>query len=256
MKISPLAATAPLFSRLRSLYLDSLYEPQAFYSELLNRESACFLLQQGDEAAGYFLKTEDATLLEFYVTDARLAEAAFDEVLHSHDLKRAICKTFDPLFLSLCLGQARQSKALGMVYTVVTDARFQPEPALVSREAISSDFEAVMAINDNFFDSTCEIRAYIEHRHLQLYLENNELVGCGLLQPVIAGGSAYDIGMLVKSCRRRQGLGEYIVRHLKAQCLSAGLRPVCACGVENGASRACLEAAGFASRHRIVEFDF
>jgi GNAT superfamily N-acetyltransferase len=256
MKISNVGATDSLLTQFRSKYLDYLYEPQDFHSESLNRGASSHLLWKGNEAVGYFFRAGNGTLLEFYLPDERLAEPAFDHVLHTHLITRATCKTCDPLFLSLSLGRAVEAKPIALLFTTIADATFHRNPAITTRSAKASDHVRIRAIDDGFFDTDEEIDAYIENGYLFLYEERNDLMGCGLVQPVIDGRSFYDLGMLVNPSRRRQGIGEYIVRHLKAHCLSKGLRPICCCSVENLASRACLEAAGFRSRHRTFEFAF
>ncbi|WP_019868241.1 GNAT family N-acetyltransferase [Methylovulum miyakonense] len=255
MRILNVPATDQLLGQFRTKYLEYIYEPQDLHSEFLNRDAASYILWQGNEAVGHFL-IAGTTLLEFYAIDERLAEPAFDHVLHARFITRAICKTFDPMILSLSLGRAVQAKPISLHFTTIADTSFRQNQSITVRPARVSDLVCIRAINDGFFDSDEEVSSYIEKSHLLLYEENNNLLGCGLVQPVIEGRSFYDLGMLVNPFRRRQGVGEYIVRHLKARCLSRGLRPICCCGIENLASRACLEAAGFRSRHRTIEFSF
>jgi len=47
------APTDPVLRRLRSQYLDSLYEPQDMHSESLLREADCNILRSGDESVAY-----------------------------------------------------------------------------------------------------------------------------------------------------------------------------------------------------------
>jgi len=255
MQILSAPATDPWLSQLRSKYLDYLYEPQDMHSESLNRKGTSHILWKGSEAIGYFFADGHGTLLEFYISDERLAEQAFDQVLNTHPITRVICKTFDPLLLSLSLGRGMQAKSIAFHFTTIADESFQQDQKIFVRLAKASDIGGIMAINDDFFDSDEEVSSYIEKKALLLYEDKNDLLGCGLVQPVIEGRSAYDLGMLVNPSRRRQGIGQHIIRHLKADCLSRGLRPICCCDIENLASRACLEAAGFRSRHRTVEFN-
>ena len=254
MKISISPATEPMLSQLRSEYLDYLYEPQDMHSESLNRCADSHFLWNGDETFGYVLTAGAGTLVEFYVRDERLAALAFDHVIDAKSIKQAICKTFDPVLLSLCLGRAAQAKPIAFHFVTIADEGFRVNQAITIHAAEAFDIASIMEINDDFFDSDEEVNAYIGKGQLVLYKEKNELLGCGLVQPVRDGRPAYDLGMIVNSSRRREGIGQYIVRHLKADCLSKGLRPICCCDIENLASRGCLEAAGFRSRHRTVEF--
>ncbi|MBM3548755.1 MAG: GNAT family N-acetyltransferase [Alphaproteobacteria bacterium] len=60
--------------------------------------------------------------------------------------------------------------------------------------------------------------------------------------------------MVVAPGHRRHGYGTHIVLHLKHLCLRNGWRPIAGCHVGNVGSRTCLEAAGFRSRHQLLEF--
>jgi len=89
---------------------------------------------------------------------------------------------------------------------------------------------------------------------LLLYRRGGEILGCGLAEPVIPGRADVDIGMVVAPAHRGHALGAYIIAHLKRACLERGERPICGHHVDNLASQRSLERAGFASRHRLVEF--
>lgn len=241
---------------LRGNYRDSLVEPQDMHSESLTRGAASYVLSEMAKAVGYFLIADAGTLLEFHVIDERLAEPAFDQILHEHAIARALCKSFDSRLLALCQARTTQVRGIALLFTSIADATFHPKPSVTIRKPEGSDLANIQAIDDGFFDSAEEVCSYIDKGNLRLYQEGGELIACGLVQPVIEGRPFRDLGMLVKPSRRRQGIGTYVIRHLKAHCLEKGLRPVCCCDIENVASRQCLESAGFRSRHRILEFTF
>jgi GNAT superfamily N-acetyltransferase len=254
MKISSVPSISPVLNRLRSGYFEYLYEPQDMHSESLIRKAASHVLWKGSDPVGYFISDDNGTLLEFYVSDERLAENAFNHMLDARSITRIICKTFDPLLLCLSIGRTTHAKRIAFHFTTIADERFQQVKTISTRSAQFSDVGSILAINDDFFDSEEEVGSYIKKGALLLYEDENELLGCGLVQPVLDDHSAYDLGMLVNPSRRRQGIGQHIIRHLKADCLSRGRRPICCCDIGNLASRACLEAAGFRSRHQTVEF--
>lgn len=254
MTISDGPARAALLRVLRSRYLDQLSAPQDFHSEFLNRTAERRILWRGAEAIGYFFASPAGTLLEFYVDDARLAERALEHVVSTHSPRRAYCKTSDPAALAAYAGRAARMTPIALLFTDMDDEGFTPDETIEVMTAERSDLTGIMAIGASVFDDENGARAHVERRRLFVYRSGETLIGCGLVQPVIAGAVAQDIGMVVEPGLRGRGYGEYIVRHLKAYCLSRGKRPVCCCGVDNAASRACLEAAGFRSRHRKVEF--
>lgn len=251
----PVPLSDPALCRLRSLYFQSLYEPQDFYSESLSRKAIAWLLFEDGEVPGYFLlSAADSMLLEFFVTDERRARDAFDFLLMSHRVSHATCKTSDALLLSLCLANAVQVRMIAFLFSSHDVGRFREKHTVKVRTVQSADIGAIQSINDGFFDSDDEIGTYVRSANLLLYEEDGDLLGIGLIQPVVCGLPYRDLGMLVNPSRRREGIGKYIVTHLLALCVSRGLRPICCCDAQNIASRACLEAAGFRGKHCVAEF--
>jgi len=240
---------------LRQQYLDSLSEPQDFYSESLIKPAAFYLLYGDGLVAGYGAIGNSGTLLEFFCTDARRAGGLFDEFVRTHNIENVLCKTFDPLVLSLCLDRARSRRVVGYVFTEYAETEFASSPTIAHRLAEAGDLARILVMHDGFFDSAEEVLGHIRLGSLHLYEKAGELAGCGLLQNINAHQATADLGMVINMAHQRKGLGQYIVRHLKRASLAKNLRPLCCCDVENLASRACLEAAGFRTRHRLVEFE-
>lgn len=253
MNILTVPLNDAILGQLRTAYLDSLTEPQDMYSESLIRSATSYLLLSGDRISGYFILASSGTLLEFYASGEH-GNAAFDQILRDHTITKALCKSFDTRLLELCQERAKVQRPIGLLFTSLSDEVFHAEPSLAIRIAQRTDLSRIQEIDDGFFDTDEELLSYVERGNLRLYEEAGELVACGLVQPVMEGRPYRDLGMLVKPSRRKQGIGMYVIRHLKAICLEQGLRPVCCCAVDNAASRRCLEAAGFRSSHRIIEF--
>lgn len=253
MRILPVPLRDAMLSELRARNLDSLAAPQDMYSESLIRSATSYLLSSRGKISGYSIVAPSGTLLEFYASDEH-ANAAFDQILRNHRISKALCKSFDKRLLELCKERMRGQRPIGLLFTSVVDEAFHVRPGFIIRAAQQSDLSRIQEIDDGFFDTAEELRSYIEQGNLQLYEKAEELVACGLVQPVIEDRPYRDLGMLVKPSRRKRGIGTYVIRHLKASCLEQGLRPICCCDVGNAASRRCLEAAGFRGSHRIIEF--
>ena len=129
----------------------------------------------------------NGTLLEFYVSDERLAEEAFNQVLdaHTHTIARIICKTFNPLLLCLSVGRAMLAKQIAFHFTTIADESFQQVQTISARSAQVSDVGSILAINDDFFDADEEVGTYIRKGAPLPYEDKNELLGCGFVQPVL-----------------------------------------------------------------------
>jgi GNAT superfamily N-acetyltransferase len=142
-----------------------------------------------------------------------------------------------------------------MLYRVIADPTFEADARVRARAATRADVESLLRLGADFFDDAAEIEVYILSDGLMIYeARDGATVGAGVLKRVIADRDDIDIGMVVHPEHRRRGHGAYIVSHLKSYCLARGWRPICGSSIENVASQRALERAGFASRHRLVEF--
>ncbi len=252
LSISP-AEPADL-APLRPAYLASLAEPQEFHCERASQSRLPFLVREAGNTSGYFIVDRRGVLIEFHATAPDNVQL-FDRVVDMAGLRRAVCKTFDAYLYAACSRRAKTRTRKGLLYRRLVDVEeIVPDPAMRSRVAYGSDVPAVMAIDDGFFDDESEIRSYVEAGQMLVFETDNGLAGCGLLQEVVAGSNAFDLGMMVAPSCRRRGVGRHIVRHLAMLCLSTGKRPICGCSIDNHASRQCLESAGFRSDHQLLEF--
>jgi GNAT superfamily N-acetyltransferase len=245
-------------SELRAQYLDSLPEPQELFVENLVAGGCCWSIRRDDSEIGYAVTDGGETLLELHLaeTELRHLDEASKALIETCGVRRILAKSFDPTLLSMAFSRQRQVRTTGVLYRVVADPTFASNPRIGARAATGDDIAALLHLGAGFFDDAAEIGNYIGSGGLMIY-ETREggALGAGVMKRVVAGRDAVDIGMVVHPEHRRRGYGTYIIAHLKARCLASGLRPICGCSVDNVASQRTLERAGFASRHRLVEFE-
>lgn len=124
------------------------------------------------------------------------------------------------------------------------------------RPATPADLGVIARIDDGFFADNDEIRRHLDIGGLSV-LESppNEIIGCGVAEPIMANGTDIDIGMMVAPDFRRRGFGAFIASHLKSQILSKGLRPICGCAIDNVGSQRALMQAGFVPDHRLLRLN-
>jgi GNAT superfamily N-acetyltransferase len=140
---------------------------------------------------------------------------------------------------------------------MIADPSFEADADIQVRMATRDDVEDLLHLSTDFFDNLEEIEGCIRANGLMIYGTREDVAfGAGVMKRVIADRADVDIGMVVYPEQRRRGRGAYIIGHLKTNCLAHGLRPICGCSIDNLASQRTLERAGFASRHRLVEFRF
>ena len=242
---------------LRNQYLDKLLEAQELYLELRIRNSRVFVIKSHNQPAGYFLIEDDATLLEYHVTQDNLdrADILLGKITETFSIQKVLCKSFDHTLLSCCVGFQKNVKAIGVLFREQKEKAAHPIPgALTVRLATARDTQKIIGINEEIFERDEEVREYIRKEQIFLFEKDKEIIGFGIFAWVVEGRQEFDIGMLVDRKYRRQGYGEFIIRYLVNHCQKNGWHAICGCAIENIGSRRCLENAGFISRYRLLEF--
>ncbi|MBN7772342.1 GNAT family N-acetyltransferase [Clostridium aminobutyricum] len=113
--------------------------------------------------------------------------------------------------------------------------------------ADESDKEELEQIG--FFEAR-EVDLYLQNASIYILRIDGKYVGLGtLIYPYwrkdIPAQNFQDIGMHVAEEYRGKGFGRSIVQHMVSICLENGKIPIAECLIDNAASKATLESAGF-----------
>lgn len=237
-------------SRLRNAYLDGLREPQGLYVEQLVASGRTW--RYGDVA--YVVEAE-GKIVEFFVVPDQINRTVeiFDGAMSATNALGILCKSYDSQLLFVALSKPATVNPIGLLFRRISDTGFSPRDDMSFRAGDATDVERIFQFNDDFFESSDEIKAYVELGGLFLLEKQSEVVGCGIGRPVIQDRPDVDIGMLVAPQRRRNGYGSHIISFLKAHYLSKGMNPICGCSTDNIGSQRALGNAGFVSEHRLLE---
>lgn len=98
----------------------------------------------------------------------------------------------------------------------------------------------------NLFDSYCEdmLEERIKGQTIFLLEDDDELMGCGIVERGRLFPECVSIGMITCREHRQKGVAQTILWNLKEWAYSNGLRPVAGCWYYNVLSRRSLETAG------------
>ena len=245
-------------SKIRNQYLDSLYEPQELFLELMISQAEKYLIKKDDFDIGYFIYDE-GYLLEFFLIDNYLPECwnVFKKVMTNYKLEGAYCKSFDSVLLKVCVHTHKLVNIIGVLYRNFMDKEIlQPGEIDEIRIANISDFKGVAQIKDEVFDTDEEVEYTIKKEAVFIFKNQGSLIGFGIFHPAIEGRKSYDIGMAVSPDYRRKGYGAFILNYLKNHCITNNWQPTCGCAIENIASQKTIEKIGFVSKHNMLKFTF
>lgn len=241
-------------SKLRAQYLGSLLEPQEYFVELL--VSGGTTLTYGNFA--YAVVSGDM-IVEIYSPSkhANILVEFFQIVLDQYSINSVLCKSYDTQLLYAALSKEAKVVTAGYLFRHIVEVpRDRTSDDVYFRAAVHSDIDALIEINDGFFEDIEEVNEYLNSDGLFVLELNQDIVGCGIGKAVVPGRIDIDIGMLVANEHRSRGLGRHIVGCLKNHFLKQGLRPICGCAANNLASKSALEKAGFVSDHRLLSISY
>jgi GNAT superfamily N-acetyltransferase len=244
---------------LRNQYLDTLPQAQEYYLELKIKNAAVFTILSNGNRAGYFILSDDHTLLEYYVIPNEMdhVDEILGEIIHAFNVVKALCKSFDHTLLSCCMRYQKSVSVGGILFREYHEKYLPPlGEDIIVRFAGMEDEMKIVDVNEEVFDYDAEVHEYILGQKILLFEKGGELLGFGIFSQVIEGRPDFDIGMLVCKKFRRQGYGSLIIRTLVNYCRKKGWHPVAGCGIGNVGSRRCLENNGFAARYRLLTFSF
>ena len=251
----------------RNLYFNSLTESQQYYIELLInpdkelnlKSSTKYIIKNKKEEIGYCIINEEKIMLEFYLIDnfIPICEDIFKYLIKKLSVKKALCKSFDNVFLKCCITHHKNLKLEEALFRDIIEKDVDiPYPDINFRIGKIEDFPAIDPFKDGAFENDDELKLFLKEKKTIIYEIDDEIIGCGMFCQIIKGRPEFDIGMAIHPKYRRKGFGTYIINHLKNYCLKNNWRPICECSVENIESRRTLEKAGFISKHNLIEFEF
>lgn len=185
-------------------------------------------------------------------------EVILAQILTRTPVRRALVKSFDALFLSSAVAHQVAVRSRGLLVRDYIERALpgMPEVRFEARVAELGDLDRIVRVEQHVFTHPERLRKVIEERHMVLFEHGEALIGFGIIQPVIAGQPAVDLGIAVDAPFRNTGYAIYLFRHLVQHCFAHGLRPIAGCAEDNRASRSMGERVGMVARHRLLELSF
>lgn len=245
---------------LRDNYFEDIVLPQELYLEWLVAEGSYFRIYKEKEVIGYFIKSKDNELIEFYLISSMLydKEDIFKQIIDRYAIKQAYCKSFDAVLLTCCHTFCKSSKLFGTIFRDYTNEVFMKvDQGIRIRPALESDIAQLLTYKGGeLYETQEELNYMVSEQIISLFEKGGRLIGCSYLTQILPNRNYYDIGMWVNPDFRGKGYASMIVAHLKKYCFEHNYIPVCGCAADNIASRKTLEKNGFISKYSLIEFEF
>jgi predicted acetyltransferase len=251
--------TLKSLASLRNEYFQSLPEFQELFIELMMPDSDCFFLQQEEKIMGYTIRNRDGILIEFYVTANSIPDSHefFVQVLSDLSITGIYCKSFDALLLSNCMLRSLPYSIMGILFRDYATVKVNMGLELKMEKANLSAMGLLLRQDDSIkelFETADQLTDFIENEHVFLFINNEELLGCGIVIRTNTAWDYCDLGVWVNPSTRGVGVGSQIIVRLRAYAIENNLKPSCGCAIDNIASRKAIEKSGFVSRYNLIEF--
>ena len=251
-------------SALKQQYIQHLASPLDGMWQTFAAMADQYVISCDDKIVGYGIINADRKILQFFVPNAAIAEAAFDQFLIRHNVTGAFVTTNQVDYLSLCMDYQISTTVNALTYRVndlekVKAATFLPNADF--RLAKQSDLNTAIKFGCQTLGTdptwlTDYFSERINGKELFCLWVDDLLVATGECRPSSEHPLYADLGMLVGHANRRQGLATRIMQHLIIYCRERGLRPICSTERGNIAAQKSIIAAGFIRHHRILEIMF
>jgi len=212
---------------------------------------------------GYCATNEAGAMLAFDITENYPADAAFAYCLTELGIGRAFVSTAEPAYLSLCTDHQSAVAVNALMYEA-TDPQAKTyiwSEELSFRPLVHAELERAVAFGvDAIGANPTWLSGYFaERRHLgELFglWRGDDLVVTGELRISPNQDHVADVGMIVATAHRKQGLATGVLKNLTQIGHSRGLRLICSTESSNIGAQKAIARAGFVSRHRILDIRF
>ncbi len=216
------------------------------------------------KTVGYISINAEQKLLQFYLEPGHNSRQIFEQLLCEQKITGAFVATCGAHYLSLCLDRQISTKVHALMYKFEDHQPLQNEdfsPETEFRLAIAQDLPNIVDFGTQNLGAdpvwlTNYYTGLLERKELFALWLHNSLLALGECRPSAAQHPYADVGMVVGSTHRGQGIATNILRRLVAICRHRGWSAICSTEQDNIAAQKAIEKTGFVSHHRILYTQF
>ena len=237
-------------------HLNSLAFPMDSFLEDMLTASEFFSIVKNSTSIGYAAKQGDhLCFFHTIVKEFRSASTIFEEFCKCYEIRHVQVMTQDALLLAL-ISEWEYKKTKGACWFIDGGRIEKPlnkVEGTLFRKALITDLKLIEEKTEGFFNTDNPEKTLaknIENDCIFMLLDGGELLGCGVMEKGVYFKDCVSIGMVVVREKRRMGVGQTILWHLKEWAYENGLKPIAGCWYYNSLSRKTLEKAGMIATSR------
>jgi GNAT superfamily N-acetyltransferase len=211
----------------------------------------------GDDVAGSCVVDGEDQIIRFYVVPQfqHHSNALLRLALSELDATHMMVFTNDPNYLSTAMDIAESVESHTLLFARIAESE---TPGLDSlRVATTEDQQRIVDFETDAIGAPRDfldfyVRARLERSEI-LLLEDGAQIRCvGELRRDETQSGVAQLGMIVRTEERGQGIGSRMMSELVTRSRDEGLAPYCSTEVTNVGARRAIERAGFRANHRIL----
>jgi ribosomal protein S18 acetylase RimI-like enzyme len=228
-----------------------------------------FGFYDNEQLVGYCCINNEGYLLQFYLCPEKQAQASllFGSLFVQNssttgEINGAYVSSAEPQYLSLCLDTFSKFKVNSLMYQLSNNSKPEQEKETgLQMEIVKSDqlAEAVEFAKNAIGAPEEWLTGYftnlINRQELFAYWENGQLLATGECRDFVEYQTDYtDLGLIVDTSTRGQGLGTKVIKYLITIAEAKGLKPICSTEKTNIGAQKAISRAGFYTGNRIIQF--
>jgi GNAT superfamily N-acetyltransferase len=256
-QLSLRADASSVYTEHRAEYLAQLVAPMDDMWAAFADMGAPHALMVGDEVAGSCVVDAEGQLIRFYVVPRFQNKSGALLRLALRELKSTQMMVFtnDPNYLSTALDVADSVESHTLLFAQIAETETPGLDGL--RVATLEDQQHIVDFEVDAIGAPREFLDYYVGARLErseiVLLEDGAQIRCvGELRRDDSQKGVSQLGMIVGTEERGQGIGSRMMSELVTRSGGEGLTPYCSTEMTNVGARRAIERAGFRATHRIL----
>ncbi|MBQ4837860.1 GNAT family N-acetyltransferase [Pseudoalteromonas luteoviolacea] len=228
-----------------------------------------FGFYESEVLVGFCCINSEKYLLQFYLSEIAntLPSELFTLIINNEsktvgEVKGAFASTAEPQYLSLCMDGSTAHSVNALMYQHCEDKIVREAEEI---ELILASYDQLNSLVDFAFEAIDAPKEWLTSYYTRL-ISRDELWYWAINGSIVATGECRlfdehqtqfaDLGMIVSTEHRRQGIATRVLEQLVMIAKRKGLNAICSTESGNIGAQKAIHKAGFKALNRIVQFDF